>query len=84
MDEGETRRTAPEIDARGLRPPASFAIAERPAASGIAVLALEGELNELHASMDAYAASSDAFWTKVDDLNGVIPYLPPFGSCSLA
>ncbi|HET9739834.1 MAG TPA: STAS domain-containing protein [Solirubrobacteraceae bacterium] len=45
MDEGETRRTAPEIDARGLRPPASFAIAERPAASGIAVLALEGELD---------------------------------------
>ena len=43
MDDGEARRTAPEIDARGIRPAASFA--DRAAASGIAVLALEGELD---------------------------------------
>jgi anti-sigma B factor antagonist len=45
MDDGEARRMAPEIDARGIRPAASFAIADRAAASGIAVLALEGELD---------------------------------------
>ena len=45
MDEGEARHTAPEIDARGIRPAPSFAIAERAAASGIAVLGLEGELD---------------------------------------
>jgi anti-sigma B factor antagonist len=44
MDDGEARRM-PEIDARGIRPAASFAIADRAAASGIAVLALEGELD---------------------------------------
>jgi anti-sigma B factor antagonist len=45
MDDGEARRTAPDIDARGSRPGDSFATADRPAASGIAVLALEGELD---------------------------------------
>lgn len=45
MDDGEARRRALEIDARGIRPAASFAIADRAAASGIAVLALEGELD---------------------------------------
>ena len=45
MDDGEARRTAPDIDSRGIRPPASFAIAERPAVPGIGVLGLEGELD---------------------------------------
>ena len=45
MDDRDARRTAPDIDARGIRPPASFGIAERPGASGIAVLRLEGELD---------------------------------------
>lgn len=45
MDEGEARRTAPEIDARGIQPAPSFTIAERAAAAGIGVLALEGELD---------------------------------------
>ena len=45
MDDGEERRAAPDIDARGIRPPVSFAIAERPVASGIALRALEGELD---------------------------------------
>lgn len=45
MDDGEARRRASDIDARGIRPGDSFAIAERPAAAGIAVLALRGELD---------------------------------------
>jgi anti-anti-sigma factor len=45
MDDGEARRTAPDIDARGIRPGDPFAIAERRATSGIAVLVLDGELD---------------------------------------
>jgi anti-anti-sigma factor len=45
MDDGEARRTAPDIDARAIRPGDSFGMTERPAASGIAVLALKGELD---------------------------------------
>ena len=45
MDDGHARRTALDIDAGEIRPPVSYAIAERRGASGIAVLALEGELD---------------------------------------
>jgi anti-sigma B factor antagonist len=45
MDDREERREAPSIDARGIRPSASYAIADRPQVDGIAVLALEGELD---------------------------------------
>ena len=45
MDDGQPRRTAPDIDVRGIRPPDAFGIAERSAAAGIAVVALDGELD---------------------------------------
>jgi anti-anti-sigma factor len=44
-DEREEPREAPITDAQGIRPPASYAIADRPEIDGIAVLALEGELD---------------------------------------
>src|SRR5687768_1460313 len=45
MDDRDEGRDAAGIDARGIRPPAAFAIAERPAPDGVALLVLEGELD---------------------------------------
>jgi anti-anti-sigma factor len=44
-DERQERREAPGLDAGGIRPSASYAIADRPEVDGIAVLALVGELD---------------------------------------
>ncbi|HEX2411370.1 MAG TPA: STAS domain-containing protein [Solirubrobacteraceae bacterium] len=44
-DERQERRGASGIDAGGIRPSASYGIADRPEVDGIAVLALVGELD---------------------------------------
>src|SRR6187397_1306211 len=61
MEHREEPREAGRIDARGIRPPAAFSIAERRAGDGVTVLALHGELDiaaapQLRASVDDVAA----------------------------
>jgi len=51
MDDREAHREAPGIDAGGIRPPAAYAIADRPEVDGVAVLALEGELDLMAAPL---------------------------------
>ena len=48
MDERDER---PSIDARGIRPPATYTIAQADAPPGVAVLALRGELDLAAAPM---------------------------------
>jgi anti-anti-sigma factor len=61
MDHREEPPEAASIDARGIRPPAAYSIAERPSGDGVTVLALHGELDiaaapQLRASVDDVAA----------------------------
>ena len=44
-DDRHERGVAASIDARGIRPPAAYAIAPRSPAEGVTVLGLEGELD---------------------------------------
>jgi anti-sigma B factor antagonist len=45
MDERDDRREPTSIDARGIRPPAAYAIADGASSGGVTVLALSGELD---------------------------------------
>jgi anti-sigma B factor antagonist len=61
MDHREQPREAASIDARGIRPPAAYSIAEGRSGDRVTVLALHGELDlaaapQLRASVDAVAA----------------------------
>jgi anti-sigma B factor antagonist len=61
MDQRDEPRDAASIDARGIRPPAAYSIAEGRSGDGVTVLALHGELDlaaapQLRASVDDVAA----------------------------
>ena len=61
MDHREESPEAASIDARGIRPPAAYSIAERRSSESVTVLALHGELDlaaapQLRASVDAVGA----------------------------
>ena len=45
MEDREERQEAAGIDARGIRPPAAYSIAEREGPAGVSVMALRGELD---------------------------------------
>jgi anti-anti-sigma factor len=60
MDHRDEPSEAARIDARGIRPPAAYSIAEERSGEGVTVLALRGELDlaaapRLHASVDGVA-----------------------------
>lgn len=45
MDDVDERREAPTIDAKGIRPPAAYAVDELSPAAGVTLLELRGELD---------------------------------------
>jgi anti-anti-sigma factor len=63
MDEPGERHEAPIIDAQGIRPPAAYAVDQRPAGEGVTLLELRGELDmaaapQLAARIDACTAGA--------------------------
>jgi anti-sigma B factor antagonist len=63
VEDREERQEPASIDARGIRPPAAYSIAEADAPAGVSVVVLRGELDlaaapVLRARVDAAAAGS--------------------------